>query len=174
MTGTVLVPDSVSQTSGDPNTAITVTWAASQPTGYRFDVQYRFKAPGGTYGLWTTWESNTTTTSKQFTGADLLGEGDYQFRSRLENASTGKNSKYSPSIGVTLTAASGGGGSSHLAGVTMFHETDGVNVEVPDCTGPDGVAQPGPACIWSETILTDGDLQIVVYTSHNGRWRASA
>ncbi len=56
----------------------------------------------------------------------------------------------------------------------MFHETEVGNVEVLDCTGPDGVAQPGPACIWSETILAGGDLQIVVYTSHNGRWRGSA
>ncbi len=88
----MLVPDRVSQTSGDSDTTITVTWAVSQPTGYRFNVQYRFKAAGASYGSCTTWQSNTTSTSQQFTGASLQGAGDYQFRSRLEKASSGKHS----------------------------------------------------------------------------------
>ena len=55
----------------------------------------------------------------------------------------------------------------------IFHETVGGNVQVPDCTGPEGVAQPSPSCTWSETILANGDLQVVVFTTENGRWRPS-
>jgi hypothetical protein len=42
---------------------------------------------------------------------------------------------------------------------------------VPSCTGAAGHASPDP-CIWSRTKLKKtGDVQIVVFSSTNGRWR---
>jgi CSLREA domain-containing protein len=170
MKGTVKVPVRVSQPTGSVDSAIEVTWATGTLPGFRHDVQYRYRAPGTTtFSLWKTWIPDPTAPSKTFVPSALKGAGDYQFRSRLENASTGRTADWSPPASVTITASDG---SQHLAAFSVFHETEAGNVEVPDCTGPDGVAEPAPSCVWSETLLPDGDLEIVVYTTINGRWRA--
>jgi hypothetical protein len=173
MAGVVSVPDEVSRDTAAPTDPVTVTWATSRPTGFRFDAQYRYKSPtGSAYGLWKSWRSNSLLTSGSFTGAALRGEGSYQFRSRLENTSTDKKSGWSEPVIVTVSTATTGGSGEHLDGITVFHDDlAGNNVQLPDCTGDEGVVQPGPACTWSETIRPDGDLEIVVYTTHNNRWR---
>ena len=50
--------------------------------------------------------------------------------------------------------------------IPMFHD----GVLVPDCTGSAGTASPDP-CVVSRTKLKNGDVQIVVLSSTNGRWR---
>jgi hypothetical protein len=168
MTGVVAVPDTVSRDAAGPNDPVTVTWATSRPTGFRFDVQYRFKTAAGSYSSWKSWRSNTLMTSGSFTSA-LRGLGDYQFRSHLENIGTGKKSGWSDPVTVTVSNATDG---NHLADFAMFHEDDaGVNHEVLDCASDDGSVSPLPACTLSETIRPDGDLEIVVLTTHNNRWR---
>jgi CSLREA domain-containing protein len=168
MKGTVNVPVAVSQPSGAPDTSIQVSWATAAVYGFKFDVQYRYRAPGAsTFSAWKSW-TLTTSPSKAFVASSLYGAGDYEFRSALKNASSGRESGWSPAAPVTIARADG---TQHLADISVFHETDADNVEVPDCTGPDGVAQPAPSCVWSETIRPDGDLEIVVYTTHNNRWR---
>jgi CSLREA domain-containing protein len=171
MKGTVSVPVEVAQPTGSTDTAIEVTWASAEAEpGYRFDVQYRYRAPGTTtYSQWKAWIPDPTAPSKTFLASALKGAGDYQFRTRLERSSTGRTSDWSPAASVTITA---GDGAQHLAAFSVFHETAAGNTEVPDCTGPEGVAEPAPSCVWSETILPDGDLEIVVFTTVNGRWRA--
>ncbi|HSS66899.1 MAG TPA: hypothetical protein VLK34_00005, partial [Nocardioidaceae bacterium] len=169
MTGTVNVPVVVSQPTGTPDTSIQVTWATSALAGFKFDVQYRYRAPGASdYSLWNTWLPYPSAPSASFVASTLQGAGDYQFRSRLKNASTFNLSGWSPAASVTIARADG---TQHLADIAVFHETDTDNVEVPDCTGGDGVAQPAPSCVFSETIRPDGDLEIVVLTTHNNRWR---
>jgi len=168
MRGTVSVPVSVSQPTGGPDTAIEVRWATQSIPGYRFDVDYRYRAPGSTtYSAWAKWIPDPTDPSKVLTASDLNGAGDYQFRARLQNNTTARTAGWSPAASVTIL----GGDPNHLSDFNVFHETDTDNVEVPDCTGPEGVVEPGPACVWSETLQPDGDLEIVVYTTRNNRWR---
>jgi plastocyanin len=173
MAGIVSVPVDVSRDTAAPADPVTVTWATSRPSGFRFDVQYRFKTPTGTYGAWKSFRGNTLMPSTSFTGAGLRGQGTYQFRSHLENMNTGKKSGWSDGAAtVTVSTTTTGGSGEHIAEVAMFHDDGlGGNVQVPDCTGVDGVVQPGPACTWSETVNGDGDLVVVVYTTHNNRWR---
>jgi plastocyanin len=172
MTGVVSVPDETSTSTAAPSDAVTVTWATSRPTGFRFDVQYRYRTATGAYGLWKSWRSNSLMTSSSFTGAGLRGQGVYQFRSHLENTGTGKKSGWSDPVSVTVSSTTTGGSGQHIANVAMFHDDlAGNNVQVPDCTGDDGVVQPGPACTWSEVINGEGDLVVVIYTTHNNRWR---
>ncbi|HSS68914.1 MAG TPA: fibronectin type III domain-containing protein [Nocardioidaceae bacterium] len=173
MKGVVSVPVDVSTDTAALSDPVTVTWATSRPSGFRFDAQYRFKTPTGAYGAWRSFRSNSLMTSTSFTGADLRGQGTYQFRSHLENMNTGRKSGWSDGAAtVTVSTTTTGGSGEHIDDIAMFHD-DGVggNVQVPDCTGVDGVVQPGPACTWSETINGDGDLVVVVYTTHNHRWR---
>jgi plastocyanin len=166
MKGTVDVPIKVSPATGAPDSVISVTWSASScPTGFRYDVQYRFKPTGGAFGAWKGWRTNTVKTSDTLTAASLNGPGDYQFRSRLENIGTGKTSGWSRPASLTIVDPN------HLADIAVYHETETGNVEVPDCTGAEGVVQPGPACTWSEKLTYDGDLEVVVYTTINNRWR---
>jgi CSLREA domain-containing protein len=173
MKGTVNVPVEVSRPTGTPDTAIEVTWATSALAGYRFDVQYQYRAPGAsTFSKWKSWIGTQTAPSGTFVASALKGVGDYQFRSRLVNSSFGRQAGWSAPASVTITAGTSGDGGQHLAAFSVFHETVGDgNVEVPDCTGPELVAQPAPSCVWSETIRPDGDLEIVVYTTINNRWR---
>jgi CSLREA domain-containing protein len=169
MRGTVAVPVAVSQPTGGPSTAIEIRWATQSVPGYRFDVDYRYRAPGTTtYSTWAKWIPDPTDPSAVFTASSLSGAGDYQFRARLQNNTTGRTVDWSPAASVTIL---GGDGPNHLSDFNVFHETDADNVEVPDCTGPDGVVEPGPACVWSENLRPDGDLEIVVLTTHNNRWR---
>jgi CSLREA domain-containing protein len=173
MAGVVSVPVEVSRDTAGPADPVTVTWATSRPSGFRFDVQYRYKAPtASTYSSWRGWRTNTVRTSHTFTGPGLRGAGSYQFRSHLENIGTGKVSGWSDPAPVTVSSTTGGSGQ-HLDDIAAFHENDaGVNEQLPDCTGAEGIVQPaGVACTWSETIRPDGDLEIVVYTTHNNRWR---
>ncbi len=171
MAGTVNVPIQVSDTAGGPADPITVTWASSRASGFRFDVQRRFKAPGSAnYGTWRDWRPNTTRLNDQFVASAANGNGSYQFRARLENASTVRSSLWSPTATVAITPAPAQ--SRTLDSVTLFHETEeSGNVQVPDCIGANGVVNPLPACTWSEEILPDGDLKVTVYTTINGRWR---
>jgi plastocyanin len=171
MTGVVSVPVTVSSDTAGPSDPVTVTWATSRPTGFRFDVQYRYKTATGSYSSWKSWRTNTLMTSSSFTSA-LRGLGDYQFRSRLENISTGRQSGWSDPVTVTVSNTPTGGSGQHIDDIAMFHEDPlGNNVQVPDCDGDEGVVDPGPACTWSETIQPDGDLEIIVFTTHNNRWR---
>ena len=50
--------------------------------------------------------------------------------------------------------------------IPMYHD----GVAVADCTGSPGVASPDP-CVVSRTKLKKGDVEIVVLSSTNGRWR---
>jgi uncharacterized repeat protein (TIGR01451 family) len=50
--------------------------------------------------------------------------------------------------------------------IPMYHD----GVPVPNCTGAPGVASPDP-CVVSRTKLSTQDVQIVVLSSTNGRWR---
>jgi uncharacterized repeat protein (TIGR01451 family) len=50
--------------------------------------------------------------------------------------------------------------------IPMYHDS----VAVANCTGAPGVASPDP-CVVSRTKLKKGDVQIVVLSSTNGRWR---
>jgi uncharacterized repeat protein (TIGR01451 family) len=50
--------------------------------------------------------------------------------------------------------------------IPMYHD----GVSVPNCTGSPGVASPDP-CVVSRTKLSTQDVQIIVLSSTNGRWR---
>ncbi len=50
--------------------------------------------------------------------------------------------------------------------IPMYHD----GVAVPNCTGSSGVASPDP-CVVSRKKLKKGDVEIVVLSSTNGRWR---
>ena len=50
--------------------------------------------------------------------------------------------------------------------IPMYHDS----VAVANCTGSPGVASPDP-CVVSRKKLKKGDVQIVVLSSTNGRWR---
>jgi hypothetical protein len=103
MSGVVKVPVNVSATTGGVSTQITVTWAASAAApGYRSDVQIRHKPVGGSYGAWTDWKSDQTEVSAAFSAHVQNGTGDYQFRARLENASTLKVSGWSSPVTVKI------------------------------------------------------------------------
>jgi Domain of unknown function DUF11 len=53
-----------------------------------------------------------------------------------------------------------------LKKIPMYHD----GVAVPNCTGYPGVASPDP-CVVSRKKLKKGDVEIVVLSSTNGRWR---
>ncbi len=103
MTGTIKVPLKTSATTGTPSTVITVTWSSASVSGYRSDVQYRYKAPGGTYGAWTNWKTDQTTTSGTFKASTLKGTGGYQLRARIENASTLRTSLWWAPTTITIS-----------------------------------------------------------------------
>ena len=50
--------------------------------------------------------------------------------------------------------------------IPMYHDS----VPVPNCSGYAGTASPDP-CVVSRKKLKKGDVQIVVLSSTNGRWR---
>lgn len=54
-----------------------------------------------------------------------------------------------------------------LSQVRTFHD----GVLVPLCLDTSGVANPDP-CVFQKEFLTDGDLQITILSSTNGRWRS--
>jgi uncharacterized repeat protein (TIGR01451 family) len=51
--------------------------------------------------------------------------------------------------------------------IPMFHD----GVLVPSCTGAAGTASPDPCVVSRTTLKKSGDVQIVVLSSTNGRWR---
>ena len=105
MKGTVSVPLVLSDTRATPRQRVTITWAAAEQPGYRFDTQYRFKAPGGRFKAWKDWRTDRTSTSGTFRAKAVSGRGGYQFRSRMENAATGRTSLWSVPEALTVSKA---------------------------------------------------------------------
>jgi probable HAF family extracellular repeat protein len=102
--GTISVPVTATPTSGRTTTNFSVTWATNPLTGFVFDVQYRFKAPGANgWKSWTNWITGTAGSHANF--VPNQGAGTYAFHARLRNASTGRASSYSPET-VTVTVSS--------------------------------------------------------------------
>jgi uncharacterized repeat protein (TIGR01451 family) len=54
-----------------------------------------------------------------------------------------------------------------VAKIPMFHD----GVLVPSCTGATGTASPDPCVVSRTKLKKTGDVQIVVLSSTNGRWR---
>ena len=102
MNATVQIPVTSSANSGGLSTPITITWSNAALAGFRFDVQYRHKS-GGKYSGWTDWRSNQTVVSDAFIASSLKGKGTYQFRARLENASSSKTTGWSPSKTIVIS-----------------------------------------------------------------------
>ena len=102
MTGTISGPLVASPASGTTSTAFSVRWATSTLPGFRFSVQYRFRPAGSTtWGPWGNFVRRQTAPMATF--APDQGAGSYQFRSRLENAATGRASQYSTSASIAAT-----------------------------------------------------------------------
>ena len=105
MTGTVRVPLQVSPTSGETNTAFTITWSSQSLSGYVFDVETRFRPAGSTrWGSWSAFARSTPSTSGMF--VPDKGAGTYGFRARLRNSSTGRVSDFSPVETTAVTNVS--------------------------------------------------------------------
>ena len=102
MTGTISVPLVASPASGTTSSAFSVRWSTSTLPGFRFSVQYRFRPAGSTtWGPWASFVRRQTAPAATF--APDQGAGTYQFRSRLENAATGRASQYSTPASITAT-----------------------------------------------------------------------
>jgi hypothetical protein len=95
-TGSIKVPVIVKPKSGGTGTTFTVTWAASVPVGYDFDVQ--IKRPGGKF---VGWRPDTVATSATF--VPNAGAGTYRFRARIEKGATGPASGYSAAAKITVS-----------------------------------------------------------------------
>ncbi len=54
-----------------------------------------------------------------------------------------------------------------IAKIPMFHD----GIAVPNCSGPAGTASPDPCVLSRGKLKNLGDVQIVVLSSTNGRWR---
>jgi plastocyanin len=97
MTGKVIVGLTRSPSSGGTGTTFTISWASgAPPAGMVFDVQ--IDRPGGVFEPW-----RTGVTSLSDTFVPDAGAGRYTFRTRLRNPSTGKASKYSSGVAITVT-----------------------------------------------------------------------
>jgi CSLREA domain-containing protein len=168
--GFVEVPVVLSHPSAEVGDSVDVTWASTAPTGFRFDVQRRLVPEDSAPGRWQAFRTNVRVTSATY---DLDAVGSYQFRARFENAQTGRATSWSPVASVAATEPVTD--DRYLPDIRMFHEpTGGVNAAVPECSGADGLVQPLPSCVWSEEVLADGDVRIVVLTTVNGRWRTGS
>jgi Bacitracin resistance protein BacA len=88
---------SVHQMLAVTGTTFTVTWAASVPVGYDFDVQ--IKRPGS--NKFVDWKPDTVAKSGTF--VPDAGAGTYQFRSRIEKGATGPASGYSAAVKITVS-----------------------------------------------------------------------
>jgi streptogramin lyase len=96
----VKVPTSVQPLVGAPGAQ--VDWAsADAPAGFAFDVQV--KVPGST--SFSDWRAGITDLSGAFTPSDPLwaGPGQYSFRARLRNLSSGDASGYSAGKSISLS-----------------------------------------------------------------------
>jgi uncharacterized repeat protein (TIGR02543 family) len=102
MTGSVSVQMRTSSASGSPSSTFSLSWACGAMAGFRFEVEYRHKAPGATtWGAWQTWKTNEALPSGAFVPTSLKGAGSYQFHSKLENATTNVQSDWSPFLSIT-------------------------------------------------------------------------
>ncbi len=102
MTGTIKVPVVVSPTSGNTSTGFSMRWSSSPLAGFRFSVQFRFRAQGSSsWSKWASFGSPLTAPSGTFTPD--RGTGIYQFRSRLLNEATGRASLYSLPVSISVT-----------------------------------------------------------------------
>jgi mannan endo-1,4-beta-mannosidase len=100
--GLVEVPAQVTPAGGGTTTRFTVIWASSRPSGYVFDLRYRFKPAGATrWGSWATWKSSAAATSAGF--VPNQGAGAYAFAGRLRNQNTGRASEYSPEVAISVS-----------------------------------------------------------------------
>jgi hypothetical protein len=81
--------------SGGVTTQFTITWATAPVAGFLFDVQIR--RPGAS---WADWKTGVTALSAKFTPD--AGTGQYSFRARIRNATSGKASQYSPAVTITV------------------------------------------------------------------------
>jgi plastocyanin len=81
--------------SGGVTTEFTITWATGPVAGFLFDVQIR--RPGSS---WADWKTGVTALTSTFTPD--AGTGQYSFRARIRNATSGKASQYSPAVTITV------------------------------------------------------------------------
>src|SRR5207247_7897374 len=100
--GRVADPAQFTPAAGGTTTRFTVIWASTRPSGYVFDLRYRFKPAGSTgWKNWATWKNGVSTISSGF--VPNQGAGTYTFRARLRNQSTGRASDYSPDVMVSVS-----------------------------------------------------------------------
>lgn len=110
MSGTITVPLKLSASQAEVFKEVTITWAsAGYPAGYQSDVSVRFSSDGSSWGAWGIMFPNTTFTHGTFRAQDLRGSGFYQFRARLENASTGNSGAWSAVANFRTGGGTGGG-----------------------------------------------------------------
>jgi plastocyanin len=101
MTGTVAVPVMATPARGGPATTFAIRWATSTLAGYASEVQVRFrKAGAGKWSGWSTWQAAAAAGAGTFV-ADR-GVGDYAFRARRLNTTTGKASAWSPEVSIRV------------------------------------------------------------------------
>jgi hypothetical protein len=91
------VPLTVTPKSGGVTTQFTVTWSSAPVAGYVWDVQ--ILRPGSTQ--WESWKAGVSTTTAKFTPD--AGTGQYKFRARMKNASSGKMSGFCPAQGIIVS-----------------------------------------------------------------------
>ena len=104
MKGTISVPTFAFPQAGQVGDNFNIVWASHPeeccgetpeiPSGFNADVQ--IKKPGKSFKDWQTNQTGTDT-SETFVPDK---KGKYQFRARLQNDSTGKASKYSPTATI--------------------------------------------------------------------------
>ncbi len=99
--GTVAVPMAVTPTTGHPTTSFTLTVASQAISGYRFDVQLRYRKPGSS--KWSSWSTFTSTAASTLLFVPTKGAGTYAFHARLVNVATGRTSGWSPDVNITVT-----------------------------------------------------------------------
>jgi hypothetical protein len=93
----VKVAPTAAPSVGGISTQFTITWATAPVAGFLFDVQ--IKRPGST--SWADWKTGVTSLSATFTPD--AGIGQYSFRARIRNASTGRACGYSPGVSITVS-----------------------------------------------------------------------
>jgi uncharacterized repeat protein (TIGR02543 family) len=99
-TGTVRVALGASPLTGSTSTLFSLAWASEAMSGYGFDVQYRYRPPGGSFGSWTKLGGSLRTDPGTMFDPDLAGS--YQFRTRLKNTATSNLSSWSPNTMITV------------------------------------------------------------------------
>jgi outer membrane protein assembly factor BamB/plastocyanin len=171
----IVVPLIVFPETGHPGTAFDIRWSSGAlPKGYVVDVQIR--RPGST--AFTDWMTGTSSLGAAFT-ADA-GDGTYQFRSRVRNASTGKSSAYSLPANLTVSGflVQDSGFTPQRAGSPVgtsqqwvFPSSNAQSHSVTDASGFnlfDSGLQP-PGSTFSYTLQAAGSYSVQdTATSHSG------